>query len=222
MGFDVVHLNLHKTFSTPHGGGGPGAGPVLVVEKLKDFLPVPTIEFDGEKYTRNYNSSNTIGKISTFYGNFGVLIRAYTYILSMGHDLKTASEDAVLNANYLKEHLKKYFKLPYDYKCMHEFVLSGDLQKEQGVTTLQMAKKLMDSNTHPPTVYFPLIVHEAIMIEPTESEDKKTLDEFIETMIKIALDAEKNPQSFDEYPKNTPVKKIDEVYAARNLDLRQK
>ncbi len=222
MGFDVVHLNLHKTFATPHGGGGPGAGPVCVVEKLKSFLPVPVIEFDGENYTRNYNLAHTIGKVSTFYGNFAVLVRAYTYILSMGRDLKLASEDAVLNANYLKERLKKHFKLPYDYKCMHECVLSGDWQKEKGVTTLQMAKRLMDSNTHPPTVYFPLIVHEAMMVEPTESENKEVLDEFIKTMIKIATEVEETPESFEEYPKNTPVKKIDEVYAARNLDLRQK
>ena len=174
MGFDVVHLNLHKTFSTPHGGGGPGAGPVAVVEKLKDFLPTPTIEFDGNKYFRNYNVKNSIGSIKDFYGNFSVFVRAYAYILMLGQNLKHASENAVLNANYLKEKLKKYYDLPYDEPCMHEFVLSGEKQKqESGVSTLHIAKALMDGNTHPPTVYFPLIVHEAIMIEPTESEQKE-------------------------------------------------
>ncbi len=187
MGFDVVHLNLHKTFSTPHGGGGPGAGPVAVVERLKDYLPTPVVEFDCEKYYRNYNLQHTIGSVKDFYGNFSVLVRAYTYILMMGKNLKNASENAVLNANYLKGKLKKYYDLPYDEPCMHEFVLTGERQKhENGVSTLNIAKALMDGNTHPPTVYFPLIVHEAIMIEPTESESKEKLDEFVETMIQIA------------------------------------
>ena len=176
MGFDVVHLNLHKTFSTPHGGGGPGAGPVAVVEKLKDFLPTPVIDFDGKKYFRNYNVKHSIGSVKDFCGNFSVLVKAYAYILMMGKNLKHASENAVLNANYLKEKLKKYYDLPYDEPCMHEFVLSGERQKhESGVSTLNIAKALMDGNTHPPTVYFPLIVHEAIMIEPTESENKDIL-----------------------------------------------
>ena len=170
MGFDVVHLNLHKTFATPHGGGGPGAGPVGVKSFLKEFLPVPSIEFDGNKYYRNYNVEHTIGKVRSFYGNFGVLVRAYAYILMMGKNLKLASADAVLNANYIKEKLKGVYELPYDEPCMHEFVLSGEKQHHQGVSTLGIAKRLMDSNCHPPTVYFPLIVHEAIMIEPTESE----------------------------------------------------
>ena len=186
MGFDVVHINLHKTFSTPHGGGGPGAGPIGVVEKLKDFLPVPLIGFDGKKYFRNYALKNSIGKVKGFYGNFGILVRAYAYILMMGKNLKKVSEDAVLNANYLKEKLKGVYDLPYDSPCMHEFVLSGDKQKAQGVSTLGIAKRLMDENTHPPTVYFPLIVHEAIMIEPTETENKQRLDEFVEVMLKIA------------------------------------
>ena len=221
MGFDVVHLNLHKTFSTPHGGGGPGAGPVAVVEKLKDFLPTPTIEFDGNKYFRNYNVKNSIGSIKDFYGNFSVFVRAYAYILMLGQNLKHASENAVLNANYLKEKLKKYYDLPYDEPCMHEFVLSGEKQKqESGVSTLHIAKALMDGNTHPPTVYFPLIVHEAIMIEPTESEQKEKLDEFVDTMIEIAKMAKDNPEEILSAPHTTPVKKIDEVTAARLPDVK--
>ena len=221
MGFDVVHLNLHKTFSTPHGGGGPGAGPVAVVERLKDYLPTPVVEFDGEKYYRNYNLQHTIGSVKDFYGNFSVLVRAYTYILMMGKNLKNASENAVLNANYLKEKLKKYYDLPYDEPCMHEFVLTGEKQKhENGVSTLNIAKALMDGNTHPPTVYFPLIVHEAIMIEPTESESKEKLDEFVETMIQIAQESKTNPEKILSAPHTTPVKKIDEVTAARKPDLK--
>ena len=221
MGFDVVHLNLHKTFSTPHGGGGPGAGPVAVVERLKDYLPTPVVEFDGEKYYRNYNLQHTIGSVKDFYGNFSVLVRAYTYILMMRKNLKNASENAVLNANYLKEKLKKYYDLPYDEPCMHEFVLTGEKQKhENGVSTLNIAKALMDGNTHPPTVYFPLIVHEAIMIEPTESESKEKLDEFVETMIQIAQESKTNPEKILSAPHTTPVKKIDEVTAARKPDLK--
>lgn len=220
MGFDVVHINLHKTFATPHGGGGPGAGPIGVVEKLKDFLPVPLIDFNGQKYFRNYDLKNSIGKVKAFYGNFGVLVRAYAYILMMGNNLKKVSEDAVLNANYLKEKLKVAYDLPYDYPCMHEFVLSGDKQKEQGASTLWIAKRLMDENTHPPTVYFPLIVHEAMMIEPTETENKQTLDEFVEVMLKIAAEIEQNPQKTLNSPQSTPVKKIDETLAARQPDLR--
>jgi len=220
MGFDVVHINLHKTFSTPHGGGGPGAGPIGVVEKLKDFLPVPIIDYDGAKYFRNYNLKNSIGKVKAFYGNFGVLVRAYAYILMMGKNLKTVSEDAVLNANYLKEKLKGTYELPYDYPCMHEFVLSGDKQKEQGASTLWIAKRLMDENTHPPTVYFPLIVHEAIMIEPTETENKETLDEFVEVMLRIAKEIEQNPDIALNSPQKASVKKIDETLAARQPDLK--
>ena len=221
MGFDVVHLNLHKTFSTPHGGGGPGAGPVAVVDKLKEYLPTPVIEFDGNRYYRNYNLKHTIGSVKDFYGNFSVLVRAYAYILMMGNQLKTASSNAVLNANYMKEKLKKYYELPYDEPCMHEFVITGEKQKkENGVSTLNIAKALMDGNTHPPTIYFPLIVHEAIMIEPTESEHKNKLDEFINTMITIAKEAESNPEKILTAPHTTPVKKIDEVLAARHPDLK--
>ena len=220
MGFDVVHINLHKTFSTPHGGGGPGAGPVAVVEKLREYLPAPTIEFDGNKYYRNYNLKHSIGSIKDFYGNFSVFVKAYAYILMMGRNLKNASENAVLNANYLKEKLKKYYDLPFDEPCMHEFVLSGEKQKhENGVSTLNIAKALMDSDTHPPTVYFPLIVHEAIMVEPTESETKEKLDEFIENMVEIAKVSQTNPEEVLSAPHTTPVKKIDEVTAARQPDL---
>ena len=222
MGFDVVHLNLHKTFATPHGGGGPGAGPVAVVEKLKDYLPVPVVEFDGDKYYRNYNLEHSIGQVKSFCGNFGVLVKAYAYILMMGNNLKKASENAVLNANYLKEKLKNAYLLPYDEPCMHEFVLSGDRQKECGVSTLNIAKSLMDENTHPPTVYFPLIVHEAMMIEPTESETKERLDDFVEVMLKIADEAKLNPEKLMSAPHTTPVKRIDETLAARKPDLKFK
>ena len=221
MGFDVVHLNLHKTFSTPHGGGGPGAGPVCVVENLKEFLPTPVVAFDGKKYFRNYDLKHTIGSVKGFYGNFGVLIRAYAYILMMGKNLKEASENAVLNANYLKEKLKGAYLLPYDEPCMHEFVLSGEKQKhENGVSTLNIAKALMDENTHPPTVYFPLIVHEAIMIEPTESETKQVLDEFVDVMLKIADEVKTNPEKLISAPHNTPVKRLDETLAARKPNLK--
>ena len=219
MGFDVVHLNLHKTFSTPHGGGGPGAGPVCVTQKLRDYLPVPTIKFDGNKYFRDYSAQKSIGKVRSFYGNFGILVRAYAYILMMGKNLKFASADAVLNANYIKEKLNGIYDLPYDVPCMHEFVLSGEKQQHQGVNTLGIAKRLMDSNFHPPTVYFPLIVHEAIMIEPTESECKEVLDNFINTMLQIAKEIRENPQEVLKSPVKTPIKKVDETLAARKPDL---
>ena len=222
MGFDIVHVNLHKTFSTPHGGGGPGAGPVGVVDKLKEFLPVPTIKYDGKKYYRDYSSKHSIGKMKAFYGNFSVLVKAYAYILLMGKELKDVSSNAVLNANYMMHKLKEYYDLPYDRKCMHEFVLSGERQKEQGANTLAIAKRLMDSNFHPPTIYFPLIVHEAIMIEPTESETKERLDEFIETMIQIAEEIKSNPEEVLKHPLNTPVRKVDETLAARKPDLAYK
>jgi len=223
MGFDVVHLNLHKTFSTPHGGGGPGAGVVAVNDRLAKFLPVPIIDFDGKKYFRNYDVSDSIGSVKDFFGNFSVLVRAYAYILMMGKNLKKVSENAVLNANYLKEKLKKYYNLPYDEPCMHEFVITGEKQKENsGVSTLNIAKALMDENTHPPTVYFPLIVHEAMMIEPTESENKEVLDDFVDTMIKIAQECNSDPQKILNAPHSTFVKKIDEVGAARHPDLNYK
>lgn len=219
MGFDVVHINLHKTFATPHGGGGPGAGPIAVVNELKDFLPTPVITFDGSVYKRNYNLVKSIGAVKNYFGNFGVLVRAYAYILMLGNSLKQVSSDAVLNANYMKEKLKDYYKLPYNEPCMHEFVLSGDLQKEKGVSTLNIAKRLMDCGVHPPTIYFPLIVHEAMMIEPTETESKKVLDEFIDSMLEIAKEVDENPDKVLSSPCSTIVRKIDETLAARKPDL---
>lgn len=222
MGFDVCHINLHKTFSTPHGGGGPGAGPVGVVEKLKDYLPKPTVEFDGEKYYRNYNMPDSIGKVRSFYGNFGVLVKAYAYILMAGKDLKKSTADAVLNANYLREQLKDNYDIAYPERCMHEFVICGEKQKEQGSSTLHIAKRLMDYKIHPPTIYFPLIVHEAMMIEPTESESKERLDEFVEVMKKIADEVVTNVDLVNSAPHSAPVKKIDETLAARKPDLKYK
>lgn len=221
MGFDIVHLNLHKTFAAPHGGGGPGSGPVGVVERLKGFLPVPVIEFDGTKYFRNYDLPDSIGKVKAFFGNFGVMIKAYTYILMMGMEgLKLASCDAVLNANYLKEKLKDVYKLPYDIPCMHEFVLSAENFKDAHITAMNIAKRLIDYGVHPPTVYFPLIVHEALMIEPTESESKAVLDNFVDIMHKIAEEVQIAPELLFEAPHNTPVLKVDEVQAARQLNVR--
>ncbi len=220
MGFDIVHLNLHKTFSTPHAGGGPGAGPVGVVEKLKKFLPNPTIEFDGKKYSRNYANPDSIGKTSAFFGNFNVLTKAYTYIYMLGKNLKNVSSDAVLAANYLKSQLKNHYKIAFDAVCAHEFVIDNSDKKALGISTLDIAKRLMDENIHPATIYFPLIVHEAFMVEPTESETKEVLDNFIETMKKIALEIEKGGD-FSEFPKTTPVQRVDEVRAARQLDLKE-
>ena len=221
MGFDVVHLNLHKTFSTPHGGGGPGSGPVGVKKELVEFLPVPVVEKDGDKYHLEYNRPNTIGKVKDFYGHFGVLVKAYSYILSMGSDgLKKASEIAVLNANYLAANLKEDYYLPIDGVCKHEFVLGGIKDDKLEVATLDVAKRLLDFGYHPPTVYFPLIVHEAIMIEPTETESVETLDEFINAMKQIAKEAADNPEILKEAPHNTPVRRIDETRAARNPMLK--
>mgnify|MGYP000055683482 FL=1 len=221
MGFDVMHYNLHKTFSTPHGGGGPGSGPVSVREDLVRFLPCPWIEKKGDKYTLNYDCPDSIGKVKGFYGHFGVLVRAYTYILAMGAEgLKEASETAVLNANYMMNKLKDYYYLPLDQTCKHEFVLGGLKEDNLEVTTLDIAKRLLDYGYHPPTVYFPLIVDQAIMVEPTETESVETLDGFIETMIKIAEEAEKDPKLLKEAPHNTPVRRIDEAKAAKDLILK--
>ncbi len=223
MGFDVVHLNLHKTFSTPHGGGGPGSGPVGVKKDLVPFLPVPIVDADcdNERYFLDYNRPQSIGRVKSFYGNFGVVLKAYAYIKSLGADgLLAASQTAVLNANYIMNKLKEYFELPFDRKCMHEFVLSGQKQKEKGVSTLDMAKRLLDFGYHPPTIYFPLIVKEAIMIEPTETESRETLDEFILAMIQIAEEAENDPQKVKGAPYNTVVVRLDEAGAARNPVLR--
>lgn len=221
MGFDVVHLNLHKTFSTPHGGGGPGSGPVGVKESLIPFLPVPIIEKIEEKFILNYDKELSIGKIKNFYGNFGLLVRAYTYILSMGGDgLKRASEIAVLNANYMKEKLKDFYYLPINQVCMHEFVLGGLKKGDHHVSTLDIAKRLLDFGYHPPTIYFPLIVDSAIMIEPTETESLETIDAFIRVMIDISREAKETPEILKSAPHNTPVGRLDEVRAARTPVLK--
>ncbi len=221
MGFDVVHVNLHKTFSTPHGGGGPGAGPVGVKESLVPFLPVPVVEKRNETYFLDSDKPLTIGRIKGFYGNFGIMVRAYTYILSMGADgLKDVSETAVLNANYIAAKLKDVYKLPYNKICMHECVLSGDYQMKHGVSTLDIAKRLLDFGYHPPTIYFPLIVHEAMMIEPTECESKETLDEFIDVMRAIAKEAEEDPQRVKGAPYTTVISRLDEALAARQPILK--
>jgi len=223
MGFDIIHLNLHKTFSTPHGGGGPGSGPVGVVDSLAPFLPAPLVDYENGNYSLTAPSPLSIGRIRSFYANFLVLVRAYAYILSMGPDgLLEASQGAVLSANYLMDQLKEDYHLPYDRICMHECVFSGKKQKENGVATLDIAKRLLDFGYHPPTVYFPLIVDEALMIEPTESESKDTLDEFIAAMKVIAQEAKTNPQILKEAPHTTPVRRLDEAGAARNPVLRWK
>lgn len=222
MGFDVVHLNLHKTFSTPHGGGGPGAGPVGVRKFLEPFLPKPLVKLEDGVYAWDYDLPYSIGHVHSYNGNFGVLLRAWAYIRSMGPcGLKAASELAVLNANYLMENLKGDFELPYDRTCMHEFVLSGNRQKkESGVRTLDMAKRLLDYGFHAPTIYFPLIVEEAIMIEPTETESKETLDSFIAAMKQIAKDAQEDPEVLKTAPHHTPVGRLDETLAARKPVLK--
>jgi glycine dehydrogenase subunit 2 len=223
MGVDVLHFNLHKTFSTPHGGGGPGAGPVGVKASLADFLPVPTLEKEGELYRLEYDRPKSIGKVRSFYGNFGVLVRAYAYILSMGGEgLKKASLMALLNANYIRARLKGYYNLPYDFPCMHECVLNDRLQSKFGITALDIAKRLMDYGFHPPTIYFPLVVHGALMIEPTESEAKETLDQFIDSMIQIAREAETDPEAIRDAPHRTKVSRPDEVLANRKPKLRWK
>jgi len=222
LGFDCVQLNLHKTFSTPHGGGGPGSGPVCVKENLSDFLPAPIVAKGKEGY-QLAKPPKSIGRLGAAGGNFGVMVKAYAYIRSLGAEgLKEVSENAVLNANYLKEKLKPYYHLPYDRTCMHEVVLSGKKQKAKGAATLDIAKRLLDYGFHPPTVYFPQVVEEAIMIEPTETESKETLDAFIEAMIEIAGEAEKNPELLQNAPHSTPVRRLDEVRAARKPDLRWK
>ena len=220
LGYDYVQLNLHKSFSTPHGGGGPGSGPVCVKENLVDFLPLPLVTKDGERYTF-ISPAKSIGRIGNFYGNFGVMVKAYAYIRSLGAEgLKKVSRDAVLNANYLKEKLKAYYYLPYDRTCMHEAVFSGKWQKAKGIHTLDIAKRLLDYGLHPPTVYFPLIVEEALMTEPTETESKETLDAYINAMIEIAREADEDPDILHTAPHNTPARRLDDVRAVRQPDLR--
>ena len=221
VGFDIMHFNLHKTFSTPHGGGGPGAGAVGVTEELQKFLPSPVLDKndDGELYF-NYDRPHSVGRLHSFYGNFANMVRAYAYIRTLGGEgLKRVSENAVLNANYLKVALKTDYDLPYDVHCMHEFVISGNRQKAHGVKTLDISKRLLDFGIHPPTNYFPLIVPEAMMIEPTETETRETLDYFIDVMKQIAREAEENPEVVTSAPHDTPVRRLDEVGAARQLDV---
>ena len=215
MGVDVVHYNLHKTMSTPHGGGGPGAGPVAVGDTLKPFLPGPRIVKKGDKYEWNADLPLSIGRLHGFHGQFGVGVKAYSYILSMGENLKKASALAVLNANYIKEKLKEAFDLPFDGPCMHECVFTDAKQRDGKVTTLDIAKRLIDFGYHPPTVFFPLVVNSAIMIEPTETESKEELDAFIEAMLEIAREAKENPEALREAPTRTKVRRMDETTAAR-------
>ena len=221
MGFDVIHFNLHKTFSTPHGGGGPGSGPIGVKKRLVPFMPVPTVEFDGSRYSLDYDRPQSIGKLRSFYGNVGVVVKAYTYIREMGAaGLKLVTEDAVLNANYLMAELKKYYLLPFDRYCKHEFVLSGNWQKQRsGVRTLDISKRTLDFGMHPPTNYFPLIVDEAMMIEPTETESKETLDRYIAIMKEIDREATEEPDKVKSAPHTTPVGRLDETAANRRPNL---
>ncbi|WP_455662360.1 aminomethyl-transferring glycine dehydrogenase subunit GcvPB [Pradoshia sp.] len=221
MGFDVVHLNLHKTFTGPHGGGGPGSGPVGVKKDLIPFLPKPLIVKEEEGYALDYDRPQSIGRVKPYFGNFGINVRAYTYIRSMGPDgLKAVTEFAVLNANYMMRRLAEYYDLPYDKHCKHEFVLSARRQKKLGVRALDIAKRLLDFGYHPPTIYFPLNVEECMMIEPTETESKETLDGFIDAMIQIAKEAEEQPEIVQEAPHTTVISRLDEALAARKPVLR--
>lgn len=221
-GFDVVHFNLHKTFSTPHGGGGPGSGPVGCKKELAPFLPVPVVALKDGRYFLDYDRPDTIGRVKSFYANFDVVVKAYAYIRAMGPDgLVRASEDAVLNANYLAAKLKEKYHLVYDRLCKHEFVLSADWQKRAtGVRTLDIAKRLLDFGFHPPTVYFPLIVEECLMIEPTETESRETLDAFVAAMVQIADEAANDPEKVKTAPHTTVVGRLDESRAARQPILR--
>ena len=221
MDFDVMHFNLHKTFSTPHGGGGPGSGPVGVKEFLEPFLPTPVLKKDNEKFYWDEDRPQSIGKVHAFHGNYGVMIRAFSYIRALGKEgLKKTTENAVINANYMKSKLKKDFELPYVESSLHEFVLSGSKQKQKGVSTENIAKRLLDYGQYAPTIYFPLVVKEALMIEPTETENLDTLNNFINIMKKIAEEVENNPELVKNAPHTTVVKKLDEAKAARHPDLK--
>jgi len=217
MGFDIVHYNLHKTFSQPHGGGGPGGGPVAVREIVEPFLPSPTVVRDGDAFRLDHDRPRSIGRVRGFGGPFGVFVRSYAFIRSYGPGLKEMSETAVLNANYLLARLKDTYELPYERHCMHEFVLSArNFKRDHGITALDVAKRLMDFDIHPPTVYFPLVVPEALMIEPTETEPKERLDEFVDVMHRIAVEAAESPELVKEAPHHRPVRRLDEVRAAKN------
>jgi len=216
-GIDIMQLNLHKTFATPHGGGGPGSGPVCVTRALERFLPIPRVIQKQDRFYLSDDFPDSVGKLNAFYGHFGIWVRAYSYIRSMGaENLEKASQLAVLNANYIKEKLKNTYHLPYDRPCMHECVFSDKSQKAVKVTTLDIAKRLMDYGFHPPTIYFPLIVPGAMMIEPTETESKDSIDQFIEAMMKIAQEAEENPQLLLNAPRTTKLGRLDETAAARH------
>ena len=219
QGFDMVHLNLHKTFSTPHGGGGPGGGALGVNSFLGDYLPIPRIIKENEsKFSLDYSVGKSVGRIHSFYGNFGIIVRALAYIKSWGSNIRRVSEHAVLNANYLASLLKDVYHLPFDRSCAHEFVLSSKNLGEK--STMYIAKRILDYGFHPPTIYFPLIVPEALMIEPTETETKETLDEFASALKKIALELKENPNLVKEAPHTTPIGRLDEVKAAREPNLR--
>ena len=227
LGFDIMHLNLHKTLSTPHGGGGPGSGPVAVCQRLVEYLPDPVVaivEPGGEELPPLYgyaHPTKSIGRVKSFNGHFGILVRAYTYIAMHGRDgLSNIAKKSVLNANYLLAKVKDTYHLPYDRRCMHEFVVEGQWADAPGIRALDIAKRLIDYNFHPPTNYFPLIVHEALMIEPTETESIETLDAFADAMLKIAVEARENPELLHEAPHNSPVGRCDEVRAAKQLILR--
>jgi glycine dehydrogenase subunit 2 len=221
MGVDVLHMNLHKTFSTPHGGGGPGAGPVAVKHDLADYLPLPRIVQSGGRYELREDQSKSIGRVRSFFGNFGILVRAYAYILSLGGDgLEDASRMALLNANYVRKKLEKTYHIAYHEPCMHECILTDRLQQRSGVTTLDIAKRLLDYGHHPPTIYFPLVVSGALMIEPTETETPEMLDGFIDAMNAIAQEAKDDPALVKNAPYSTPVRRLDEARAARKPVLR--
>lgn len=227
LGVDVMHINLHKTFSTPHGGGGPGAGAVGVCEKLREFLPTPLVEKKEDTYFLNYNYPNSIGRVGGFYGNFAIHVRALTYLLSIGSTgdgknsyFKKIAESSVVNANYIKKRLKDYYHIPFDRTCMHECVLSDELQQQNGVKTLDIAKRLMDYGFHPMTVYFPLVVHGAMLIEPTESETKEALDDFCEVMIAIAKECKEQPEIVKTAPHRMLRKRVDELKAQKQPNLR--
>jgi glycine dehydrogenase subunit 2 len=219
MGFDAVHMNLHKTFTTPHGGGGPGAGPVGVKAELVPFLPTPTVERSNGHLTLDFKRPKSIGRVRSFYGNFGMLVRAFAYIVAMGGDgLTQASRDAVLSANYLRKQVEDHLEMPHAGPCMHEFVASAHNLAPDGVRALDIAKALLDRNFYAPTVYFPLVVPEAIMVEPTETESKATLDAFATAIKEIVGQAKTNPQALHEAPQTLPVGRLDEVAAARRIN----
>jgi len=221
MDFDLMHFNLHKTFSTPHGGGGPGSGPVGVKDFLAPYLPKPLLKKDEDRYYWDNERPKSIGKVHSFYGNYGVMLRAWAYIKTVGgKGLKKTTENAVLNANYLKARLKDKFELPYAEDSLHEFVLSGSRQKAEGASTLNIAKRLLDYDQYAPTIYFPLVVKEAMMIEPTETENIETLDRFVETLLTISREIKENPDLVKNAPHSTSVRKLDETEAARNPNLR--